>query len=234
DTSYLPFCETGKQIDQRLTQLGATALIERSDCDVDYQTPAELWMQASIDKLKDEIPTVIDSPAAQTITSLAATSSATKKAVEKVSRNHPYRAQVLDNICLTQKDAATAIYHIELALAENTLSLQAGDAIGIFVKNPPALVTKILQLTGLDETTEVLADTSSGTDTDTGTTPLIEALSTDFDLVVAGKNFLTQWAQWSSHKDLQELIAADFSSQREFLRSHQIIDIIERFPARAS
>ena len=230
DTSYLPFCETGKQIDQRLAQLGATALIARSDCDVDYQTQAELWMQASIDKLKEENPAVIGSPAAQATTSLAPTSATAEKAAEKISRNHPYCAQVLDNVCLTHQDAATAIYHIELALAENTLSLQAGDAIGIFVKNPSALVTKIIQLADLDETTEVLAGNGSGTDT----MPLIEALSTGFDLVVAGKNFLTQWAQWSSHKDLQELIAADFSSQREFLRSHQIIDIIERFPARAS
>jgi len=149
----------------------------------------------------------------------------TEKPVDRASRNQPIRAQVLDNICLTHKNAETAIHHLELALAENTLSLQAGDAIGIFVKNPPALVVKIIQLAGLNETTDVVVGDEK--------MPLIEALCTRVDLVIAGKNFLVQWAQWCAQKDLQGLTAADFSSQREFLKDHQIIDILERFPAQA-
>tara|TARA_B100000029_G_scaffold514527_1_gene617752 strand:+ start:1951 stop:3918 length:1968 start_codon:yes stop_codon:yes gene_type:complete len=43
DTSYEFFCESGKDWDQRLEQLGANRLVERVDCDVDYDAMAEIW-----------------------------------------------------------------------------------------------------------------------------------------------------------------------------------------------
>jgi len=43
DTSYEFFCESGKDWDQRLEQLGATRLVVRVDCDVDYDSMAETW-----------------------------------------------------------------------------------------------------------------------------------------------------------------------------------------------
>ena len=43
DTSYEFFCESGKDWDQRLEQLGATRLVDRVDCDVDYDAMAETW-----------------------------------------------------------------------------------------------------------------------------------------------------------------------------------------------
>ena len=37
DTSYEKFCHAGKLLDIRLEQLGAKRLVERIDCDVDYE-----------------------------------------------------------------------------------------------------------------------------------------------------------------------------------------------------
>ncbi len=48
DTSYEFYCESGKDWDSRLQQLGATRLVDRVDCDVDYDSPAAAW---SIDAL---------------------------------------------------------------------------------------------------------------------------------------------------------------------------------------
>ena len=44
DSSYPKFCETGKQVDERLVALGARRLVERVDCDVDYDTLANAWL----------------------------------------------------------------------------------------------------------------------------------------------------------------------------------------------
>ena len=44
DTSYEQFCQTGKDIDQRLETLGATRLVSRKDCDVDYDGPYQEWL----------------------------------------------------------------------------------------------------------------------------------------------------------------------------------------------
>ena len=43
DTSYEFYCESGKDWDDRLQQMGATRLVERVDCDVDYDSAAAVW-----------------------------------------------------------------------------------------------------------------------------------------------------------------------------------------------
>jgi len=43
DSSYEFFCQTGKDFDQYLAKQGATAFIDRIDCDVDYEAPAGKW-----------------------------------------------------------------------------------------------------------------------------------------------------------------------------------------------
>ena len=43
DTSYELFCESGKDWDEQLEKLGATRLVDRVDCDVDYESMAAAW-----------------------------------------------------------------------------------------------------------------------------------------------------------------------------------------------
>ena len=43
DTSYEFFCESGKEWDGLFEKLGATRLVDRVDCDVDYDSPAAEW-----------------------------------------------------------------------------------------------------------------------------------------------------------------------------------------------
>ena len=44
DTSYEFFCQSGKDWDGRFEELGATRIIDRLDCDVDYDAPAAEWL----------------------------------------------------------------------------------------------------------------------------------------------------------------------------------------------
>lgn len=44
DESYEFFCQTGKDFDTRLEELGGERLYPRVDCDVDFEDPAEQWM----------------------------------------------------------------------------------------------------------------------------------------------------------------------------------------------
>jgi len=43
DTSYEFFCESGKEWDRIFEKLGATRIVERLDCDVDYDAPSAEW-----------------------------------------------------------------------------------------------------------------------------------------------------------------------------------------------
>ena len=43
DTSYELFCQSGKDWDGRLEELGAKQVAPRVDCDVDYEAMAAEW-----------------------------------------------------------------------------------------------------------------------------------------------------------------------------------------------
>ena len=43
DTSYELFCESGKEWDKKFEELGATRLVDRVDCDVDYDQISQDW-----------------------------------------------------------------------------------------------------------------------------------------------------------------------------------------------
>ena len=45
DSSYEFFCQTGKEFDKRLEELGGTRLYPRFDCDLDYDEPAAEWLE---------------------------------------------------------------------------------------------------------------------------------------------------------------------------------------------
>lgn len=45
DSSYEYFCQTGKEFDARLAELGGTRLYPHVDCDLDYDDPAKKFMR---------------------------------------------------------------------------------------------------------------------------------------------------------------------------------------------
>jgi sulfite reductase (NADPH) flavoprotein alpha-component len=51
DTSYLHYCQTGKDFDQKLAELGGTRLLDRVDVDVAYKAPAAQWIEDVLAKL---------------------------------------------------------------------------------------------------------------------------------------------------------------------------------------
>ena len=53
DSSYEFFCQTGKEFDQRLAELGGTRLYPRFDCDLDYDEPASEWLKGVTDSLSE-------------------------------------------------------------------------------------------------------------------------------------------------------------------------------------
>jgi sulfite reductase (NADPH) flavoprotein alpha-component len=44
DTNYSEFCGAGKNFDERLSALGAKRLLDRIDCDVDFEDSVEKWI----------------------------------------------------------------------------------------------------------------------------------------------------------------------------------------------
>ncbi len=45
DSSYEFYCQTGKDFDDFLANTGATRLLDRIDADIDFEEPAEAWIE---------------------------------------------------------------------------------------------------------------------------------------------------------------------------------------------
>ena len=54
DSSYEFFCQTAKDFDERLAKLGATALLPRVDCDVDFESDVDVWSNQVKAKLQED------------------------------------------------------------------------------------------------------------------------------------------------------------------------------------
>jgi len=93
DSSYPKYCEVGRRFDERLAELGGSRILDRIDCDVDYESPAADW-QARVDAWVEQLPA--EGPASARVAVLRPVASAPAS-----SRERPFAAEVLANQRIT-------------------------------------------------------------------------------------------------------------------------------------
>ena len=208
DASYEQFCNHGKQLDHRLQALGATRLIERVDCDSDYEVQAEHWL-AQLQQALDLAPTaLIEDPA----------TSATP------SKAKPYASRLLSNVRLNQPGASKDTRLFSFALEDSGLTYEAGDALGVWPRNCPELVGEVLELTGLAADTPVSLDKL-------GDVPLGQALSEHFEIARPSREALALIAERSGNPELKQLLSSERKAQlNEWLWGRQLADVLHAYP----
>jgi len=213
DSTYEHFCTAGRQLDARLEALGGHRLLERQECDVDFEAPARQWLT----RLRDKLP----KPTSGTPSAAPAIIPHNAPAHDK---QHPLATEVLVNQRLSAADRDGPVHHLELALETSDFPVAPGDAVGVLADNPPELVAAVLDATGLSGEQAVAVD---GTPQ-----PLVQALRQHRDLTLPGGRFLEYWAALSGHTALKEAMDGGTRSQRAFLKRHQVLDILRDYPAR--
>ena len=138
DTNYSEFCAAGKKVDERLAQVGAKRVHDRTDCDLDYETKAREWIAGALAAL---------APAGQTGASLPIPAE-TKPADSGWSKTNPFPARLVTNRRLNSDGSEKETRHFEISLAGSGLNYEAGDALGVWAANCPELVGDILAALG--------------------------------------------------------------------------------------
>ena len=216
DSSYPRFCETGRQVDERLTALGARRLLPRVDCDLDYERLTAPWLEQVVGGARE----ALGAPAVATVTRLRSV-----PATPQYSREQPYTAAVLANQRITSREATKDVRHVELALEGSGLTYEPGDALGVWHENPPLVVDQILAATGLDGTEAVAIDGH--------TKSLRELLATGRELTRLTRPFLVQHAERAGDPALTSVLeAANGVELRRVLKELQLADLLRRHPAR--
>ncbi|MFB6326035.1 sulfite reductase subunit alpha [Pantoea deleyi] len=145
DTGYDGFCQAGKFIDMRLEQLGAKRVVDRIDCDIDYEEPSSEWLNSSMPQF-----------AASAGSSGTVLESAPEAPVIPGSnKSNPYAAALITNKRLSGEQSAKDIRHFEFDLAGSGLKYEAGDALGVIPVNEPSLVSLLLTQLNADYQTPV-------------------------------------------------------------------------------
>ncbi len=120
DTSFEDYCATGRYIDNRLTELGAKAIVPRAECDVEFGEPSGEWMQSVVEVVTSTgYLRQTQRPQAST-RSEASTGSATSK--------RRYKARLTNHLRLSDPLSTREVYHLEFESEE--FQYKPGDSVG--------------------------------------------------------------------------------------------------------
>ncbi|QKG57192.1 assimilatory sulfite reductase (NADPH) flavoprotein subunit [Hymenobacter sp. BRD128] len=220
DTSYIHFCQTGKDFDERLAALGGTRLLDRVDADVAYKAPAAQWIADVLDKLAaNQAPA--GAPTLAAPAGSAATVVAEPQPAAQFTAENPWPAKVLETIQLNGRGSDKETHHIELDLAGSGLTYAPGDALAVRPLNHHPLVEEVLRAARLSDSAPVLLGSES--------LPLAAALASRRELTVLTRDVLERYAALAPHAELHGLLA-DTSRLQPYLYGRDVADLLLDFP----
>ncbi|MED4226393.1 assimilatory sulfite reductase (NADPH) flavoprotein subunit [Neobacillus cucumis] len=214
DSSYEFFCQTGKDFDARLEELGGTRLYPRFDCDVDFDEPAAEWLEGVLSSLGEA------SGSAQA----SAQAVAVNQAVESVySRTNPFKAEVLENINLNGRGSNKETHHLELSLEDSGLTFEPGDALGVYPDNDSELVDLLIKELNLNPDEKVTVKQGD-------VRTLNDALVSYYEITVLTKPLLQKAAELTGNKELQDLLAPGKEEEvKAYLHGRDVLDLVRDY-----
>ncbi|HVV87586.1 MAG TPA: GTP-binding protein [Kofleriaceae bacterium] len=236
DSSYPKFCHVARLLDDRLAALGGRRLRARGECDVEVEAVAAPWLDDAVRLgLAEAAPARGDgvviplhaAPAAGSASIAVANAAPPAIASASATRAEPAPATVLASQAITARGANKRVRHLELAIDEARLAYQPGDSLAIWPANPPELVDDVLAAVGATGDEPATRD---------GRERPVRAWLTDaLELTRLARPFLAAHAARSRDAGATALADALTAGHDDALAalvaSHQVIDILTRFPA---
>ncbi|MCO7516341.1 bifunctional nitrate reductase/sulfite reductase flavoprotein subunit alpha [Pseudomonas guariconensis] len=207
DSSYAQFCGFGRRLDQRLAELGARRLLSRVDCEPEFDEAFSAWLDALLPEL--------GSPAAPPVPPVSAP-------VSLYSKQQPWPARLLENRLLNGPGASKETRQLVFDLSGSDFTYQAGDALGVWPRNCPALVEELLALMKLDGQTPVELKGHPAM-------PLATALERHLEIARVTRPQLEVFSRCAD--DLQRLLQpGQEAALGDWLWGRQLADVLRAFP----
>ncbi|MCE3553752.1 bifunctional nitrate reductase/sulfite reductase flavoprotein subunit alpha [Pseudonocardia sp. RS11V-5] len=218
DPSYSEFCGHGRRVDERLAELGGTRLLDRVDCDPDFEAPADAWTGQVVALLTSD-----DGATRAPATTRPVAPPA--PAAEPTPAPVPVDAVLRETRLLSLPGSAKEIRRFTLA-GDGGFAYEAGDALSVRPVNHPDLVEEWLELTGLPADDAV---TVRGEDM-----AFAEALGRHLDITRISPALLGFVAERTGDRVLKELLRAGHGTDlARWTWDRQAPDVLTEFPVRA-
>ena len=210
DSAYENFCQTGRNIDERLAELGATRAAGRIDLDLDFAKAAVEWTSATLETLKAD-----DAPSTTVVhVDFHHGPGPREEGAAAFTADNPLQAEIVGLINLSGTGSTRETWHVELATETPGFSYQPGDAIGVIAENDPDLVASLIDAVGSSPDDALLQHLTHAADITTLSRPLVE-----------------KYAKLTGRSDLASL-AADATAFQAFATDRQLIDLFTSYPER--
>ncbi len=200
DTAYVEFCAVGKKIDERLAALGAKRVIDRVDCDLDFEKPAGDWLGDAIKVLAP--PVDIDRGRVIEVDFGAKPAGSPNTDIVE--------AEITELTNLNSSRSNKETVHFALAFEGAAPEYQPGDSLDLYAENDPAYVDELLKLAGL-----------------AGDAKLREEFIKTRDVTTLSLKSVETYAAQTGHYYLKKLIAD--GEAKDWIVGRQLIDLVETF-----
>jgi len=212
DSSYEKYCQTGIDFDQQLEKLGAKRIVDRVDCDVDFDEPFEKWEASLWDKLG----------ASSATAALPVGGSATPAVA--FDKKNPFPSEILANVVLSGDNSAKETFHVEFSLEGSGFDYQPGDVLCVVPQNADDTVARILSATKFNADTEVELK-------NIGKTTLGDALKNKLDITGISKKVATSIQALTGSPTLAALLTVEAKAEfKDWNWGREIIDLLEADP----